>query len=129
MAKRQQYGIKYPFSIENEDEIYMDTNGSYDENIKSQVLHVIFTPKGQRLRNPDFGTDIIKYIFYPNDAPTEDAIRQEIETQVKKYVPVVNFEDFSIYEDENDEHGKIVIIHYSIMKGNFKEVNSVAVKI
>ena len=63
MALTQKFGIKYPFTLENDDELYMDLNMTREESLKSRLLHVIFTPKGQRLRNPDFGTDLIKYIF------------------------------------------------------------------
>ena len=117
MALTQRYGIKYPFTLENDDELYMDLNTTKEESLKSRLLHVIFTPKGQRLRNPDFGTDLIKYIHEPADETTFDRLRNDITQQVYKYVPDVVFKDISIYTDEKSENGKIVIIHYSIKNG------------
>lgn len=117
MAIKQRYGIKYPFTLENNDEIYMDLNETLEDSLKSRLLHVIFTPKGQRLRNPDFGTDLIKYIHEPADETTYESLRNDISQQVYKYVPDVVFKDITIYDDENSENGKIVIIHYSIKKG------------
>ena len=63
MALTQKYGIKYPFTNDNDDGTYIDLNKTFSDGIQSQVLHVIFTPKGQKLRDPDFGTDLIKYLF------------------------------------------------------------------
>ena len=64
MAVKKYYGIKYPFSNDNDEEIYLDLDESYKDSIKSKVLHVLFTPKGQRLRDPNFGTDLIKYFIF-----------------------------------------------------------------
>ena len=80
MAKKQFFGIKYPFQNETEGECFMDLNASFKEKVKSEILHVIFTPKGQRYRNPDFGTDLIKYLFEPNDEEVWSKIKSEIKT-------------------------------------------------
>lgn len=125
MALTQRFGIRYPFTLENDDELYMDLNTSKEESLRSRLLHVIFTPKGQRLRNPDFGTDLIKYIHEPADDTTFERLRSDITQQVYKYVPDVSFKDISIYDDEKSENGKIVIIHYTIKKG-MKEIEQTA---
>lgn len=129
MAVIQNYGIKYPFSSDNNDEIYIDLDKTYTDSIKSKVLHVMFTPKGQKLRNPDFGTDLIKFVFAPNDDMTLNELKCTLKSDISKYVPEVEFQDISIVDDENSEHGKIIIVHYAVRKGNKKEITSVAVKI
>ena len=129
MALTQKYGIKYPFTLENDDELYMDLNMTKEESLKSRLLHVIFTPKGQRLRNPDFGTDLIKYIHEPSDETTFDRLRSDITQQVYKYVPDISFKDISIYNDEKSDNGKIVIIHYTIKKGNLEIEQTAALRV
>ena len=88
MGKTQKYGIKYPFTLDNEDGFYVDLNKTISDGVKSQLLHLIFTPKGQKLRDPNFGTDLIKFIFEPKDSnflfrtstcdtlPKEDTVNQ-----------------------------------------------------
>ena len=93
MSLTQKYGIRYPFTLENDDELYMDLNMTEEESLKSRLLHVIFTPKGQRLRNPDFGTDLIKYIHEPEDETTFERLKTDITQQVYKYVPDIVFKD------------------------------------
>ena len=129
MALTQRFGIKYPFTLENDDELYMDLNTTPEDSLKSRLLHVIFTPKGQRLRNPDFGTDLIKYIHEPSDETTLEMLRNDITQQVYKYVPDITFKDISIYNDENSDNGKIVIIHYSINKGSREIEQTAAVRV
>ena len=41
MGVIQKYGIKYPFTSDNDEKIFMDLNESVTEGVKSNVLHVI----------------------------------------------------------------------------------------
>ena len=129
MAVTQKYGIKYPFTTDNDDGTYIELNKTYGEGIQSQVLHVIFTPKGQKLRDPDFGTDLVKYIFSQSDSSTFGSIKGEISSQIAKYVPEVEFRDISIYNSEGDDNGIVVIVEYGVKQGNKTEVTKVAVKL
>lgn len=130
MALKQKYGIKYPFSNNNEDGVFLDLNENEIESIKSQVLHVIFTPKGQKLRDPDFGTDLVKYIFDQGDDTGFSDVKTEITRQISKYVPSVEFKDVTIYrEDETNGNGIIVIIEYMVKRGNKAENVTVSLKL
>lgn len=129
MAVTQKYGIKYPFTTDNDDGTYIDLNKTYGEGIQSQVLHIIFTPKGQKLRDPDFGTDLVKYIFSQSDSSTFGSIKGEISSQITKYVPEVEFRDISIYNSEGDDNGIVVMVEYGVKQGNKTEVTKVAVKL
>ena len=128
MAKTQKHGIRYPFTSDNLDNVYMDTNDTYKDSIKSQVLHVIFTPKGQKLRDPDFGTSLIDYVFGPKDDQMFADVKTELTSQIGKYVPAAKFKDIAIYEGE-DENGIIVSITYSVKTGNKTEDTTVAIKL
>lgn len=129
MAVTQKYGITYPFTLNNNDNTYLDLNESFEDGIKSQVLHVIFTPKGRKLRDPEFGTDLIKYIFNPSDTSSFESIKGEITKQVSKYVPLVSFRDVSIYNSETNDNGIIVMIEYGVKNGSKTEITTVAVKL
>jgi len=129
MARTQRYGLRYPFTNDNTDNVYMDTNDSYAEGIKSQVVHVILTPRGQKLRDPDFGTSLIDYIFGPKDTNTLGQVKNEITTQLGRYVPAVQFKDISVYSDEQEDNGIIVSISYTLKIGNKTEDTTVAIKL
>ena len=129
MSVVQKYGIHYPFSNEQDDMTYLDLDKTYEDKIKSEVLHVLFTPKGQRLRDPNFGTDLIKYIFDQSDDDTFNRLKETIREDIKRYVPSVDFNDISIYTDDENENSRIVIVHYGVTKGATTEKTSVAVRI
>ncbi len=125
----QNFGIKYPFTSDNLDEMFLDLNETYEDSVKSKMLHVIFTPKGSRLRMPDFGTNLVQYIFDPNDGDTLSNIKSEITIQVGKYVPGVRFDDISVVRDDKDERGTVVILYYTIQKGENEVSESLGIKI
>jgi phage baseplate assembly protein W len=129
MAKKQLFGIKYPFQNESESSYYLDLNMSYKEKVRSEITHIIFTPKGQRYRMPDFGTDLIKYIFEPNDDETWGKIKSEIKEQVTKYLPRVSFQDINMYRDEENGNHLYAEIKYIIKKGDSEEFDNIMLRI
>ena len=128
MANKQNYGIKYPFTYDNEEQVYLDLNETYEQSIQAQILHVIFTPKKQKIRAPEFGSDLVKYLYDPSDSTTFDKIKSQIRSDISARVPNVTFDDMQII-DSVDDHTKIVSILYTITKGNVQTQNNVAIKI
>ena len=78
---------------------------------------------------PDFGTNLVQYIFEPNDGDTLSNIKSEITIQVGKYVPGVRFDDISVVRDDKDERGTVVILYYTIQKGENEVSESLGIKI
>lgn len=111
---KQFYGIKYPFSEESDRLTFFDLDETKSDGIKSKILHIIFTPKGQRLRNPEFGTNLIRFIFEPNDGETWDGIKEEIRSQISLYLPEVVFNDINIIRNTDDPHAIFVEVDYSV---------------
>ena len=92
-------------------------------------MHVIFTPKGQKLRDPEFGTDLIKYIFEPNDSISWDGIKNEVSDVVNRYAPGVKINNISIMQ--NDEEGAEIYVRldYSVSDGINVVNDSIATKL
>nr|DAX76892.1 MAG TPA: Baseplate wedge protein [Caudoviricetes sp.] len=118
MAKIQYLGIKYPFTNNEFQNFFLDVNETEQERIRSQIMHVIFTPKGQRIREPEFGTDLIKFIFEPNEEVTWDGLKNEIIDAVQTYVDNVILNDIQVAKSEENDTSVYVRIDYSIKQGN-----------
>lgn len=118
MAKIQYLGIKYPFTNNEFQNFFLDVNETEQEKIRSQIMHVIFTPKGQRIREPEFGTDLIKFIFEPNEEVTWDGLKNEIIDAVQTYVDNVILNDIQVAKSEENDTAVYVRIDYSIKQGN-----------
>ena len=109
MAKEQKYGIKFPINVSSDDKTLFDLDYTIAEMVKSELMHLIFTPKGQRLRKPNFGTNLIQYIFNPSDTQTWGDIVSEIKESVKMWIPNCNINDVEVaeYEDGLTLYAKI----------------------
>ena len=92
-------------------------------------MHVIFTPKGQRLREPEFGTDLIRYIFEPNDDITWTGLKNEITDAVQTYVNNVTLNDIQVAKSEDNEGAVYVRIDYSVKQGNKVTKDSIVTEI
>ena len=101
MAKEQKYGIKFPITVVSDDKTLFDLNHTRAEQVKSEIMHLIFTPKGQRLRKPDFGTRLIQFIFNPDDNQTWGDVVSEIKETVKMWIPDCNVTNVEVAEFED----------------------------
>jgi len=97
MANGKFINIDYPFK-DSTNGFFIKLNDNEQRAIKADLMHLLLTRKGQRLYNPDFGTDILRYIFEPNDALTWESVQDEVKNSVKKYLPKFLLENFSIYK-------------------------------
>jgi phage baseplate assembly protein W len=123
------YGIKFPFTIRNNDNVFLDLNNNLHEKVASEIAHVILTPKKTRLRMPDFGTDLIRYIFSPNDELSWGDIESEIRDNVSKYVPDGVLEKVEVYRNEGDDNTILLSVNFGVKKGNTIENNRMVIKL
>lgn len=101
MAKTQHYGIKFPIQIVSEEGKCLDLNLTKAQMVKSQLMHVLFTPIGQRIRQPNFGTNLVQFLFSPNDEQTFSDVFLTIKQTIKKWIPDCSLEDITITETDN----------------------------
>ncbi len=127
--RKQYYGIKFPFTANNVNGFFLDLNEELKDKVASEILHVILTPKRSRLRNPEFGTNLIKFIFDPNDDMTWDAVKDEAIEAVSKFVSNVELNDISVIFSETNSNTVYLDMSYTVKKGETEENNRLVVKI
>ena len=123
------YGIKFPFTIRNNDNVFLDLNNNLHEKVASEIAHVILTPKKTRLRMADFGTDLIRYIFSPNDELSWGDIESEIRCAVTKYVPEGVLEKIEVFQGEDDDNTILLSVNFGVKKGGTIENNRMVIKL
>ena len=121
MSKVQYYGIKYPFTAQGDENFLLDVNYDLKSKIRSILMHVIFTPKGQKLRDPEFGTNLVKYIFEQGDGFTFESVKDEVSGVVSRYIDGITINDISIMESNEDFHKIYVRLDYTVTSG-FKTI-------
>lgn len=128
MAKTQHIGIKFPFTRESKEKKFLDLDKDPVDGIISDLMHLIFTPKGQRLRDPDFGTNLIQFIFEPNDSQTWSDVEMEIKENVAKYIPNCTINGIEIYDVE-EGRGLIAEISFNVADGTYNNTYKITTKL
>ena len=108
MADGKTYGINFPFQ-KSRDGKYLSLSQNADEEIRTDLLHLILTRKGSRYYLPDFGTRIYEFIFEPMDGPSFDAIKADIREAVDKYLPNIIINEITVmpYLDDIEVQGEL----------------------
>ena len=101
MALGNTYGINFPFA-DSQTGKYLFLTQTADEEIRTDLIHLLLTRKGTRYFLPDFGTRLYEFIFEPNDAVTWGQIEDEIRTSVKTYIPNLEIKSIRVTAADQD---------------------------
>jgi phage baseplate assembly protein W len=105
MAESFTYGINFPFR-DSFDGKYLDLSVSNDEEVRSNLIHLLLTRKGSRYYLPNFGTRLYEFIFEPLDGPTFSDIESEIRESVLEFMPNLTITNISIKPASEGEEDK-----------------------
>jgi len=128
MAKGKYININYPFKDSHKG-FFLDLNSDDASAIKADLMHLILTRRGQRLYNPDFGTDLLRFIFEPEDGLTLNKIKEEITTVVKKYLPKLQITDISVEQSTESDYAAVVRMDYTITDDVFTTSDFIIIKL
>jgi|ERR1035437_5310820 phage baseplate assembly protein W len=83
------YNIKYPLQDDVSTNTYFLMTKVTKEAFSSDLLLLMLTQKGERYYEPEYGTNLLKYVFEPNDNLTADDVEQDIKRIVSLYIPAL----------------------------------------
>lgn len=129
MANQKFYSITYPFTAKSSEGYFLDMDNNQYKMIKSDLMHFIFTTKGSRVRLPDFGTNLLQYLFNPNNTLTLDNIKIELQNDISRYFPSISISDMAIMPDSIDPSKSNIIINYIINEGTLIVKDSISTSI
>jgi phage baseplate assembly protein W len=78
---------------------------------------------------PQFGTNLIKYIFDQDDSITWDAVKNEVSESVRRWSTNLAINNIQVVKNEEDESEIYVRLDYSVIEGNKVTNDSVVVQV
>ena len=123
MAKQRYINIDFPFK-DSPEGFYLNLNATDTDAIRADLLHLLLTNKGERLYLPDFGSDLKKYIFEPNDSITHEQIRDNLNESIKRYLPNLIINEIT-FKNDSIEELIIVELTYTVTDGTFNSTDTV----
>jgi phage baseplate assembly protein W len=105
---------------------YLNLNQTDRDAIRADLLHLLLTNKGERLYLPDFGSDLKKYIFEPNDAITHEEIRDNLNETIKTYIPNVIINSIEFKNNEIEE-SIVVELTFTVTEDSFSSTDTLQI--
>lgn len=124
--------LEFPFQDDRKGK-FLSMNEISENAIKSDLMHLLLTNKGERLYLPDFGANLRKYLFEQNDGEIENNIKDEIQTSISKFIPNLQVNEIILTRGEGgqdrNEHHVLVEIKYTVTEGAFKRSDSIQIQL
>lgn len=121
------YNIKFPLNDNLSTNTYFLMTQVTKEAFSSDLLLLLLTQKGERYYEPNYGTNLLKFIFEPNDNLTATDVEQEIKNIVSAYIPnlKINKINFNWKLDDNgqpiSENQLNINIQFTYTEDSFSE--------
>jgi len=81
--------------------------------IKQAIVNLLLTNKGERLMNPEYGSNIRSYLFEPLDYATASQITTNIRYSIDRWEPRISVSTLKAYPNF-DDNGFDVEMTYSV---------------
>lgn len=85
----QSFNIKFPLVDDTSKNAYFLMTQVTKDAFSSDLLLLLLTQKGERYYQPDYGTNLLKFIFEQNDQLTATSVEEEIKNTVAAYIPAL----------------------------------------
>lgn len=109
-------GVSIPF---NGAAVFNSTYSTKDQ-IKSNLINLLLTDQGERVMNPNFGSNLKRDLF---EFITDDniaALQQSITDSISQFIPQIQTTNISITQDQ-DNHIVNVTVSYSLVLSGTKD--------
>jgi phage baseplate assembly protein W len=112
-------GISLPFSGPSGP--FNKTYSTADQ-IKSNLINLLLTDKGERVFNPDFGVDLKKALFEASVDDLYSYIQELITTNVEYFIPEIQIVEIQVLPNESNNSISITIKYKLKISGNSDEI-------
>jgi phage baseplate assembly protein W len=95
---------------------------STSNQIQSNLINLLLTNKGERVFNPDFGSDLKKALFEVEVDDTYSYIQDLITTNIEYFVPEVQIVEIQVLPNEDNNSISVTIKYKLKISGNSDEI-------
>jgi phage baseplate assembly protein W len=96
-------------------------------NVRESIRIILMTEQPERLRSPDFGGSLGRFLFEPNTVTTRRLIEDRITRELARWEPRVRVESVTVEADAADAQAAIATITYQLVATGAQERVSLSV--
>lgn len=84
-------------------------------NVREAIRIILLTDEGERIRRPQFGGGLVRLLFEPNTAATQQAIRDRIQRALAEWEPRIKVASVEVEPDPADREAAIATVTYRLV--------------
>ena len=116
MAEQTFLGVGWKFPVQ------VDANrvavSRYAECVEESIRIILGTSRRERVMRPDFGADLKRLVFSPNNTSTAGLAIFHVQEALRKWEPRIELLDVDADPDEEDDNLLLITIEYRIVSTN-----------
>jgi len=89
-----------------------------ENSVRQAIKNLVLTNIGERLYQPNIGSDVSKSLFEPNDVLTTSVLKTNIENTIKFYEPRANNISVDVVFSNDQQYLNINVLFYVINNPN-----------
>jgi phage baseplate assembly protein W len=105
-------GIGFPPRITSDGRLAWSSG---EQNVRESIRIILLTAERERLRLPDFGGGLSRFLFEPNTSTTRQVIGDRIERALTEWEPRIRVESVTVEPDPKDSEAAIATITYRLV--------------
>ena len=105
-------GVGLPLT-HTKDGFFYRTKTSLEQS-KSNIKNLLLTRKGERLGNPDFGSDLFKVLFEQEGDDIESRVEEVIRSAMSRWLPFIIIDEIETKFSERNRNAINVSMKFSI---------------
>ncbi len=86
-----------------------------EDNVRECIRVILLTRQGERVRLPEFGASLDRYLFEPNTPATRQQIGNDIQRALARWEPRIQVEAVTVDADPGDAATAIATIEYRLV--------------
>jgi len=109
------FGMKFPLGYGIGTEGFFPRSGTIKEQASSNIKNLLLTQKGERVGQPEFGSDLPRIIFEPLEVDVlKESIDQTIKEALNLWLPYITVQTIGVYEDKANPNMIVVQLEFSV---------------
>jgi phage baseplate assembly protein W len=117
-------GISFPPRVGSDGRIAWSEG---DDNIREAIRIILETNRNERLRLPEFGAGLRRYLFEPNTVATRHQLQDRILKALAAWEPRIAVDSVDVDGDPDDPESAIATIAYKLVATQVRQRITVAV--
>ena len=105
-------GISWPPRIDGDGRLRLSSDA---DNVREAIQVILLTEPGERVRLPEFGAGLGRFLFEPNIPATHIAIARHITQSLMRWEPRIRVAQVEVDADPSDPQAALATITYRLV--------------